>query len=580
MTDPRCSRVHASITASENQWWILDNSSRNGTFVNGQKADRVSLIDGTKIKIGSTSFIFCDAPPKKSAQKSGFTINQTLILDEAIDEGDTGQFALSQLSEHEIGEDFFVLFQLAIRLLGTNDPREVVRISLDLAFQRTDATLAAFYGLSDDGHLKPQLIIPENAAGNTDVNESLADLLLKKKHAVRLEDQVHPDQVHPDEQTTNKNFSDSIYVPLIDKEVTVGAIHLFRDHGRFRNGDYQIARSLANILVRALARAHRQASLEADHKRLADSSADSDELVGESSVIADLKNRIQKMARATGCVLVRGESGSGKELVARALHKASPRADRPMLSVNCAAMPSHLMESQLFGHRKGAFTGADNDHVGWFEQADSSTLFLDEIGELSLDGQAKLLRILEGHPFLPVGGTKEISVDVRVIAATNRDLREYVSEKKFREDLYFRLTVFELEIPPLRDRGKDVHLLVDYFLDHFRLKHGRMDLGLSDEARRRLIGYQWPGNVRQLRNVIDSAVVMAELPEIMPEDLGLREAPGNALTSLRIDEWERKLIQEAIGRTNNNVPEAAKLLGISRATLYRKIDDYGIDRTA
>ncbi|MHB8865255.1 MAG: sigma-54 interaction domain-containing protein, partial [Pirellulaceae bacterium] len=282
---------------------------------------------------------------------------------------------------------------------------------------------------------------------------------------------------------------------------------------------------------------------------------------------------------ATGCVLIRGESGAGKELVARAVHKASTRADRPMLSVNCAAIPRDLMESQLFGHKRGSFTGADADHLGWFRQAHSGTLFLDEVGELTLEGQAKLLRILEGHPFLPVGATEEVSVDVRVIAATNRDLSEVVREKRFREDLYYRLSVFELYVPPLREREIDVDHLIQFFLDHFKLQHGRPKLVLSDAARTKLLAYAWPGNVRQLRNVIDSAVVMADGEIVEPGDLGLRDAGGDVdFDSLRIDVWERKLIQEAIARTGNNVPEAAKLLGIGRATLYRKLEEYGIQR--
>jgi Nif-specific regulatory protein len=236
------------------------------------------------------------------------------------------------------------------------------------------------------------------------------------------------------------------------------------------------------------------------------------------------------------------------------------------------------MESQLFGHKRGAFTGADTDHVGWFEQADSGTLFLDEVGELTLEGQAKLLRILDGHPFLPVGGTKERSVDVRVIAATNRDLREFLRDRKFREDLFYRLTVFELYIPPLRERGADVGLLVDYFLDRFKSEHGRPGLCLSDAARQRLLAYGWPGNVRQLRNVIDSAVVMAESDVIAAEDLGLHDTGEGPHYSLRIDEWERKLIRDALKRTGGRVPEAARLLGLGRATLYRKIEEYGIER--
>ena len=275
---------------------------------------------------------------------------------------------------------------------------------------------------------------------------------------------------------------------------------------------------------------------------------------------------------------MRGESGVGKELVSRAIHRLSPRKDRPLLCVNCAAIPEELMESQLFGHKKGAFTGADKDHAGWFQQAHTGTLFLDEVGEMTLGGQAKLLRILEGHPFMPVGSTKEITVDVRVIAATNRDLREYVQEKRFREDLYYRLSVFELVVPPLRDRGKDIDILIDHFFNHFRVQHGRQGLKLSPESRQMMREYAWPGNVRQLRNAIDSAIVLAAGKEIDPQDLSLRDVGTDRLDSLRIDVWEERLIREALDRTNDNIVEATKLLGISRATLYRKLAQYSIDR--
>ncbi len=197
---------------------------------------------------------------------------------------------------------------------------------------------------------------------------------------------------------------------------------------------------------------------------------------------------------------------------------------------------------------------------------------------MTLEGQAKLLRILEGHPFLPVGSVQEVTVDVRVIAATNRDLSEFVREKQFREDLFYRLSVFELYIPPLRDRGSDIEVLIRHFLDHFKTHHGRPRLELSPAALDKLLGYNWPGNVRQLRNVIDSAVVMAEGNLIEPEDLGLRDTGTDELETLRLDHWERKLIRQALERTAGNVPEAAKLLGIGRATLYRKVEDYGVDR--
>jgi transcriptional regulator with PAS, ATPase and Fis domain len=203
------------------------------------------------------------------------------------------------------------------------------------------------------------------------------------------------------------------------------------------------------------------------------------------------------------------------------------------------------------------------------------TLFLDEVGEMTLEGQAKLLRILEGHPFLSVGSQKEISVDVRVIAATNQELKTYVRERKFREDLYYRLAVFELSAPPLRNRGEDLPALVDFFLDHYRRQHGRPGLRLSKAAREKLLAYQWPGNVRQLRNVIDSAVVLAD-DEILVTDLGLHEAASGELETLQLKDWEVRLIGEALRRSQGNVPEAAAMLGIGRATLYYKIKQYGL----
>ena len=361
-------------------------------------------------------------------------------------------------------------------------------------------------------------------------------------------------------------------------EKTVGAIHVYRENDKFEEQDFEFVIAAANLLSASLSRAQQQAALQSSCDRLVAKNADFNEMLGESKPMLDLKERIQRVAMADGCVLIRGESGSGKELVARAIHRASSRNLRPLLSVNCAAIPAELMESQLFGHRKGAFTGADKDHAGWFQQADTGTLFLDEIGELTLEGQAKLLRVLEGHAFLPVGSNREIRVDVRVIAATNRDLKERVREKRFREDLFYRLGVFELWIPPLRERTGDIDRLIDSFLTHFKKQRGRQKLELNANAREIMRAYHWPGNVRQLRNVIDSAVVLATGEQIMPADLGLHDVSADPFDSLKIEDWEQRLIREAMKRTKNNIPEAAEVLGISRATLYRKLEAYNIPR--
>ncbi|MGI9516752.1 MAG: sigma 54-interacting transcriptional regulator [Pirellulaceae bacterium] len=572
LNDPQCSRVHAAIFIDEGAWWIRDNGSSNGTYVNGQRIDQAQLIEGTEIRLGSSAFTFATDGDSKV---QGDTVaeeatGQTLILDERFDSRETGQYTLEFLHEHKSGADFFFLFQLSVKLLSVDRPDEVVELCVSRLAERTRANVAGFMWVTDHGQLQPKVVFPQDESGKLELNENLTQRVVKNKHVIRIE--------HGTSQHGGKGFADSICIPLIQDDETIGALHLYRQKSTFNDGQLKLASSVANIMIRSLKRANRQATMEADHQRLVSASADTDELIGESEPMQTLKSKIGRIARASGCVLVRGESGSGKELVARALHKSSNRADRPMLSVNCAAIPRDLMESQLFGHKKGAFTSAESDHAGWFQQADLGTLFLDEVGELTLEGQAKLLRILEDHPFLPVGGTEEITVDVRVICATNRDLREFVAEKRFREDLFYRLSVFELMIPPLRDRSSDVEMLIRHFLDHFKHRHGRPDLQLSDEAQSRMLSFQWPGNVRQLRNVIDSAVVMAEGAEITIDDLGIRENSSGELESLKIDYWERKLIKEALGRTSGSVPKAAGLLGISRATLYRKIDEYSIER--
>jgi two-component system, NtrC family, response regulator HydG len=582
LTDPLCSRVHAVLRFVDQQWAVRDADSRNGTFVNDQRTNDAVLADGHLVRIGSTVFAFqvSDQPPTVHTDgEAGFT--QTIVKNLPMFGGegssapgsDTGIIALSSLRDTDQARQLLVLYQLSLRLLALDHPDEVIQISLDLLREQTQASVVGFLWVDEAGRLKPKMVIPEAVAEPIHLSQSLTELVCQQGNAIWIA-----------RQKANSNsasllhYADALCVPLVQQGQTLGALHAYLQRGRFRQNDFDFSISLANIMVVALVRARQQISLATDYRRLMAQSSGHSELIGDCPPMNDLKAKIDRVARTTGCVLIRGESGSGKELVARAIHRASPRADRPMLSVNCAAIPGELMESQLFGHKAGSFTSAERDHAGYFQQADCGTLFLDEIGELTWEGQAKLLRILEGHPFLPVGATQQVTVDVRVIAATNQDLQTYVQQRKFREDLYYRLTVFELNVPPLRNRTGDIELLLNFFFDHFRRQHGRPGLTLSDDARGKLMNYSWPGNVRQLRNVIDSAVVLAAGSQIESDDLGLRGTGGGELESLRLDFWERKLVTEALRRTNGNVPEAAKLLAIGRATLYRKIEEYGIER--
>jgi two-component system, NtrC family, response regulator HydG len=570
--DPLCSRVHAILVQDRRVWRIRDAGSRNGTYVNDQKIDDAVLVDGHHVRVGSTEFEFhaSEQPPTVDAQND-CRLTATIIRNQPMGGRMFEPEALAALSDTRRAQELLLLYQFSIKLLGCESPDDVVQASLDLLREWTQATVAGFLWLSDEGDLVPRLVIPPEATSQMVFSKSLTEMVCEQKQAIW----VANDRVAASADGL-QHYADAICVPLVHDDTILGAIHAYLELGRFRQSDFDFTISLANITTVALVRALRERNLSTDYQNLVAKLPERGEIIGRSPAMLELKSKIARMARANGCVLITGESGTGKELIARALHQASSRAERPMLCVNCAAIPPDLMDSQLFGHKAGSFTGADRDHVGYFQQADLGTLFLDEVGEMTLEGQAKLLRILEGHPFLPVGAQKEVTVDVRVITATNQDLKTYVREKKFRQDLFYRLAVFELQAPPLRQRGEDIALLVDFFLDHYRRQHGRPTLGISQAAREKLLSSQWPGNVRQLRNVIDSAVVMAEGPEINASDLGLHETAGGELETLNLKDWEQRLISEALRRANGNVPEAASLLGLGRATLYYKIKQYGL----
>lgn len=303
-------------------------------------------------------------------------------------------------------------------------------------------------------------------------------------------------------------------------------------------------------------------------------------IIGKSSKVSELQERIKQVAPSKVSVLVSGESGTGKELVADALHALSTRSDKPFIKVHCAALTSTLLESELFGHEKGSFTGAVSQKKGRFEMADGGTLFLDEIGEIDAATQVKLLRVLQEREFERVGGEKTIKIDVRVIAATNRNLLEEVKKGNFREDLYYRLSVVEIKVPPLRDRKEDIELLSLEFLNKFANESGKKMEGITPSARRLLYEYSWPGNIRELRNAIESAVVMCRSKMIDVDDLpphikGSRSSSSISLDlPITMDEAEKKIILETIAYCKGNKTKASEVLAIGRKTLHRKLAEW------
>jgi two-component system, NtrC family, nitrogen regulation response regulator NtrX len=316
------------------------------------------------------------------------------------------------------------------------------------------------------------------------------------------------------------------------------------------------------------------------------------EIVGESPAIQALRTQIQSAAPSHGRVLIRGESGTGKELIARAIHRQSLRADKVFVEVNCAAIPDELIESELFGHERGAFTGATTKRRGKFEMADGGTIFLDEVGDMSLKTQAKVLRVLQEQTFERVGGSETMAVEVRVIAASNKHLEEEIQRGKFREDLFYRLNVIPFEVPPLRDRKEDIPLLSSHFLRLFSGEYGKREKAFSPDAMDLLIQYPWPGNVRELRNVTERMVIMVGQEVIQREDLaqslrprtpggtdGAAEPAPEAEGSLRDarERFERDFILRCLKGTHWNITRAAERLGIERSNLHRKMKGYGIE---
>ena len=312
-------------------------------------------------------------------------------------------------------------------------------------------------------------------------------------------------------------------------------------------------------------------------------------MVGQSRALLEAQEKAKKVAVGTTTVLLLGESGTGKELFARMIHDFSPRKNGPFVAINCAAIPRELLESELFGHERGSFTGATGRKIGKFELADKGTVFLDEIGDMDMGLQAKLLRVLEGDRFMRVGGTSPVKADVRVVAATNKDLHAAVAKHAFREDLYYRLNVFPLVIPPLRDRREDIPLLVDHFLAVYSREVKKEGLALSSEAMDVMKHHPWTGNIRELQNCIERAVILCDGHEILPEHIGLRAPAGPAeeglpavgslqeASSAASRAVEAKMIEKVLRETGGNKTRAAEILQVSYKTLLTKIKDYGLD---
>ena len=374
-------------------------------------------------------------------------------------------------------------------------------------------------------------------------------------------------------------------VPLKINSSIIGVVQVInkRDRTQFTQADMDVLEEFSSLAALAIGSARNLEQVRQENQDLKKELGEKHQIIGKSIILKKVLEDAQKLSRTKTTALIQGESGTGKELLARLIHRESPRKDKPLVVLNCAALPEPLLESELFGHERGSFTGAAGRKLGKFETANEGTLFLDEIGEMAPGIQAKLLRVLQEGVFYRVGGNTPITVDVRVLSATNKNLKKEVEEGKFREDLFYRLNVVQLNIPPLRERLEDVTFLVDHFLAVFKKETGLSSLTISEAAMDKMSRYNWPGNIRELRNAIERAVVMGNGKTIMPEDLPIIDSLpkfAGLKVGLTLDEalneFKKEFILLNLRHTGGNRSKASKVMDIQRTYLSRLITRYDI----
>jgi Nif-specific regulatory protein len=569
LQDEHASRWHAEIVHERGRWLIRDLDTRNGTRVNRERIQgAVVLHHGHEIAIGNSRLRFTQDEVDLLAVPRD--LGAGAPTNGAPTAAGTAELESTQLEP----DDLTALCSFMSASVEAGEADCLIRRALDTVQRQTDASVAGFLNLDTDNPL-PRMVVPEIAHVDIHLSRYLTQRVQREDRPVWLKAESGPPA---GEGESLLLFSDALCVPLRAEGAPLAALHVYKTGQYFTERHLQFCEVLAGHLASSLRLLRLRRNLEAENTRLRGRSFDGEQIIGNSRALQELRQLILRAASRPATVLIAGESGVGKELVALALHRHSDRRDGPLVVLNCAAIAPTLIEAELFGYRKGAFTGADRDHPGLFQQADEGTLFLDEVGELPLDCQAKLLRVIEGKGFRPVGGIAEVRADVRIVAATNRDLEREVRDGKFREDLYFRLRVIPIQVAPLRDRPDDIPILAEYFLAKLSqdLHH---PVRLSADATRHLQEYSWPGNVRQLRSVLECSLALSDKEVLDAEDLRLpRSAPANQPPTLNLEELEAWAIEQALRRTGGNVTQAAKLLGVVRDTLTNRMKQKGIRR--
>ncbi|HRU04468.1 MAG TPA: sigma 54-interacting transcriptional regulator [Candidatus Brocadiia bacterium] len=589
------SRTHAAFLRDASGWRVRDEGSRNGTFVNGQRVAETRLKAGDEVLIGESSFVYVVEDATDAEAPVMDDLAGELAVSEALDAGDLARRARARLAKAVAKDD-------------TQGRRLLSLLDFSRAAGAATTYPEIFSALTTmiENDLKPHRVVPilfdaekgalmpwmkaasgfARALSRVPISRTIVNYVRDRRVAVLSEEASRDDRFRGARSIHEQRIATAMCAPMLAGGELIGMIYADRlgDAARFQSEDLEALNAFASQAASAVASVRSM-----DHMRRERQVRDKElrgkyDIAGCSPAIEKVFSFIAKAAPASSSVLILGESGTGKELVARAIHASSPRRYQAFEAVNCAALAPSLLESELFGHVKGAFTGADADRAGRFELADGGVLFLDEIGELPESSQSKLLRALEQGEVRRLGGVKDVKVDVRLIAATNKKLEDEMRAGRFREDLYFRLNVLAVELPPLRERREDIPLLAERFLREFVASCGRPALRFSEATLKALEQHDWPGNVRELRNVVERMVVMAEGPTLEPADIpyasraGARPAPssGEAWQPRSLREMERDHIARVLEHTGGNKKETARILEIDRSTLYAKLKLYGL----
>jgi transcriptional regulator with GAF, ATPase, and Fis domain len=590
--DPSLSRRHCVITRDGECLKIRDLDSRNGTFVNGEAVKEAVLKNGDQLSFGDSVFLLQLADDAQKPAAGAVEFDDCLTHATAqLRPQDViylhPEQILSQLpATSRIARNLNALLKISRVIHAISDLEALQAQILSLIFEVTPA---------ENG-----VILLEPLGGDQFGSKFSCDRLGNKHKTVRVSRTITrqvmeqgiailgsdvPGSMKDVESLVMSKVRSLLCVPLTVFHRATGCIYLDTTTmaARLEEENLQMVAAVAGISAVALDNARRLQWLEQENLRLTTEINLEHNMVGDSAAIKEVFRVLSRVSRADSTVLIEGESGTGKELAARAIHRNSPRAAKPFSALNCAAIPEHLLESELFGHEKGSFTGATGLHKGKFEVANGGTVFLDEIAEMAPGLQSKLLRVLQEREFERVGGTRTIPVDIRLVAATNKDLKEAVKDGTFRSDLYFRLNVVSLVMPPLRERREDIPMLTDYFVKKVAQKSNLNPKPLSPEAAACLLNYDWPGNVRELENAVERALVMSVsdviLPEDLPETILERDSPPGvnaAKYHIALKDLKKKLILDAIEESHGNYTEAARVLGVHPNYLHRLIRNLDI----